>query len=269
MFQRFIVGCICLVLFSTCKKNKEENLIVNIEDDFYIDLFEDISNGEKRFQMDVATIHDQACLNFNIDYSLDFDEQINTIDLTLNNLVEPEHCIEGEAPAEVVIPFGTINPGTYSFNISLKDAVVNNGRLLVFADRFQLEMDSDDGIEIVNEQLYRIPGKTIWGYVGYSSTEDMDDAERFINDLEGLSSVFDIENNNLYKSGYYGYFRISDEKDLVLSGEINQNYYLPFIFQHDSENLAEINSVLDNACFNNQALDIHIYTDNGQELICN
>ena len=85
----------------------------------------------------------------------------------------------------------------------------------------------------------------------------MNDAERFINELENLESVFDIENNNLYKSGYYGYFSISNEKELVVNHEIDQNYHIPFIFQHNSEDLSDINSVID--C--KKYLETHSHTD--------
>lgn len=265
----FLVSCLCLILVLGCKKNKDNNIIVNIEDDFYVDMFEDISNGERRFELRITTIKDQPCLNASIDYDLDFEEQSNTIDLSINDLVDPEQCIEGSEPVFVIVPFGSLNSGTYTFNINLKDAVVNKGRLVVYNDRYEMSMESDDGIEIVHEELMRIPNNTIWGYVGYDVNNASADATDFISELKNLPNVFDVQNNNLYKPGYYGYFNLEDNKDILLSGEINANNFRSFIFQQEDENPTNVETLINTTCVEHAELTIEMFMQNGQELNCN
>ncbi len=268
MYQKILICFLVVLCFSTCK-DKKTNVIVDVDDDFTIDMFENIDNGVRNFQLDISTISPQTCLNYTISYDLDFNEQDNNIELTLNELIEPDDCIQGTSTTSLTIPFGSISEGTYRFDLNLKDAVINQGQLSVTAGHYLLEMESNDGIEILNPQLNRIPNNTIWGYVAYDNSSASTDAQDFLSNLQGLNTVFNIENNNLYSAGYFGYFQLGENKELTLPGEINFNFYKSFIFQHDSDNLEDINQVMLDACGLSSELEIFIFNDKEPTMSCN
>ena len=267
MYLKILVGCLFLLGLFGCKKDNQTNVIVNIEDDFYIDLFEDIGDGEQIFQLDISTISEQSCLNYQIDHDLSVDTQTYKIELVINDLLEPNDCIEGMSPTNLALPFGQLPMGSYSFSINLKDAVFNKGRLSVLEDQYLLQLNSDYGIEMLHNLLYRIPQNTLWGYVAYDSSTSNAEADGFVADLEALSVIENVESNTLYQSGYYGYFNVDEDKKVALTKEISSSYHKPFLFHNVSDDLTEVEGLIISACGNGN-LDIHLFTEKGQEIKC-
>ncbi|MFT5384135.1 MAG: hypothetical protein ACI81W_001535 [Saprospiraceae bacterium] len=267
MYKKFLMACLLLMSLFACKKDNQTNVIVNIADDFYVDMFEDISNGDQRFQLNISTISTQSCLNYLIDYDVTIDKESHAIELIINDLIEPATCEVGVSITEITIPLGFLPNGYYSFNLNLKNAVFNKGRLGVFQDQYLLDMNSDDGIDIVNAILYRIPKNTLWGYVAYENNSSATAGENFVSSLENLPTVNNIENNNLYPFGYYGYFKLKEDSKIDLSEEINANHHIPFFFQNDSDDVSTIRTLVEDACGNSN-LAIHIFTESGLEIKC-
>ena len=81
--------------------------------------------------------------------------------------------------------------GTKIVHINLKNTVENKGALTVEADRYLLDMDTENGFLLLHDELLRIPSGTIWGYITYRKNEDVNIAENFLSDLE----FFSIEKN--------------------------------------------------------------------------
>lgn len=268
MYYKILLSCFLLIFFSACPKDNP-TVIVDVEDDFYIQMFEDISGGGRQFYINITTIKEQTCLNYEIDYDLNFNEQLNNIELIINDLVEPTDCETGTGTATVSIPFGTLSEKLYTLDINLKNAVINKGTLGVYSDRYELDTDSDDGIEVVQDILYRIPANTIWGYVAYQSEEE-EYANNFISNLNDHTSTFDIANNLLYKEGDYGYFRLDNQKFLSFPEQINAANYQTFIYQYDGEDLTDIEAIKNEACGETNAnLSIMVFTHDGRVLECN
>lgn len=269
MYQKILFSCLLFIFVFGCKKDNQTNVIVDIEDDFYIDMFEDISNGERRFQLDITTIKDQSCINYQIDFDLDFDEPGRKIGLTLNDLIEPEDCIEGMSPVSLTVPVGSVASDDYTFNINLKDAVINQGQLKVTDYAYQLEMDSDDGIQLVHEQLNRIPENTLWGYIAFDNNASAPSAEGFLSDLENLSTVSSIRGNTLYEPGFFGYFDLDDDLKILWPTTLDVNNFIPFIFSHNSTDLSDIKEVINDVCADNENIEIVIASDTGWTYDCN
>lgn len=268
MCQKILLSCLCIFVLFSCRKD-DPKVIVDIDDDFYINMFEDISNNDKKFQINITTIQEQTCINFEIDYDLNFNEQTNSFELIINDLVEPEDCAQGTAFASVVAPFGRLSEGSYSFNLNLKDAVINTGRLFVREDSYELNMNSNDGIEILNEKMYRIPEKTLWGYAIYEDGSADTEAVNFISDLQNLSNTQNVIDNNAYNPGFYGYFNLDDDKRILINPESETTNYQSFIFSHESNDLSGVEELMTQACTDSSSnLKIYIYTDTGMTMVC-
>lgn len=271
MYRKIILSCLLFIFLFSCKKDTPSGIIVDIEDDFYIDLFEEIGTSGLDFQIELSTINEQDCLNYEIDVENDFDQPNRSIELTINDLVAPGSCIEGSAHTYETVTLGTLEPNLYVFNINLKDAVINEGKLRVAANRYEIEMETDDGIEVINNILYKIPRNTIWGYVAYSNSNAAGSASNFITGLTELSTVFEIENNPDYVSGYYGYFTLGDDMAVSLRNEesLDVNNFMPFVFRHNSSDMQDIIDQADQACAENSNIEITLFAETGWTYSCN
>jgi len=95
------------------------------------------------------------------------------------------------------------------------------------------------------------------------------ETDRFLDDLDNLSSTFDVKNNALFLEGYYGYFNLDAQKTLFLSNEINFNNHQVFIYQHDGNGISEITDLKNEACDGLNNLEIQVFTNTGAIIKCN
>ncbi len=253
-----------ILALGNCQKSElGPSVIINIEDDFYIDMFEDISNGGNVFNITVKSIQNQDCLNAIIDYSIYSDE--NQITLSINDILEPASCIPGSAPAFVSIPLDNINEQNYYVQINLKDVVTNSGNLSVSSDDYYLKMNTENGFEVSHDKLYKIPQYTVWGYVGYEDENLKSESENFIKDLENISS--NISFSEGYNAGYYGYFSISEDRSISLEEEVEDKLHNTFIFHYDAD-YQDINDLISSYCNSNPDMNFYVFNGKGEQLSC-
>ena len=266
--SRILPFGILLMLFvslSACKKSDDNpDIVINVDDEFYINLFEELHPNESVFQIIIESIHNQDCLNYTIDHNVSFSNQFNRIILTINDIVEPDNCIEGQGTAFKAVPIADLQQEVYVFHINLTSAIKNIGKLNVNEDSYYLEMQTDDGIVLLNSWLYKIPENTIWGYVGYEEEEEKDNAESFVTDLAGIST--EIGDVHGYKQGHYGYFSILSGQ-IELHQDISSTLYQPFIYFYDGEK-SDISDLIDDYCTSFPGLKIHFFDDRAQEITC-
>lgn len=210
---------------------KEPIIISNIEKEFNLDLWEHLNQGNRSAQLLIETISLEDCENYSIDYH--FIRSSSKLEVSLNEIVPPQDCTTGEAPAQSIIDLGNLQAGLYDLNIDLKNTVFNEGTLAVTDESFTVNMTTDEGIIFVRRELLRVPNEAIWGYIGVTDIGQISIVEDFITDLEQLSTLKD------YKSGYYGYFSVNTEKkvnmaDLPFAAE-NMN---TFVYQYAGEETA-------------------------------
>ena len=265
---QFGVLFLVLVVLSNCKSGDPDlNVFINVDDDFYIDLFEDISNQEGLFYINIQSIQDQECENAIIDYSLDIDlESDNFIILSINDILEPETCIGENAPAFVSVPIGKLKNESYEIQINLKDAIINKGTLTVSSEDYFLGMSSQNGIELLNMILYKIPENTIWGYVGYEEETQQDDAETFIKELETFTSNQNF--TDAFGVGYFGYFSILDDRSVTIQEDITDKNHSNFVFYNELRTTTEIDDFIQDYCENHPTLNIHLFDHTGNEITC-
>lgn len=267
----YLVVLSLILSLSYCSKEDadDQNVIVNIEDDFYIDLWEDLEADGREFFILVETINHQTCSNYELEYNVSSSNltTYQRITLALTDLTPPADCIDVIAPAKAKIPIGSLAPGSYNFRINLKDAIVNNGQLVVSEEEYKLEMITDNGFELKRSELKRIPNQTIWGFVAYDDFSDQAAADDFIQVLSEMNSIVDIDNREGYSAGYYGYFSLAQQELELLNEDIAERYTIPFIFSHE-EDLTSVMEHIDATCSDSPTLNIKLYTDKGVSYQC-
>jgi hypothetical protein len=193
-------------VFSTCKLDDLDDPIIIpvLDEEFTLNLWENLGQGANAgLAIDIQSTTEQPCLNTGI--SSRYERTGSAISLTLFDIVPPEVCDPGIAPAIGVESLGNVEDGVFTLEIAIKDIVTNTGKLVVTPDYYQVQMDQEVGIKWTNYELRRIPANTLWGYLTYTTSAQRDYAAVWLSS----TLVANSQPANL-TDGYYGYFNVSN-----------------------------------------------------------
>lgn len=227
---------------------------IDVVTDFTINMIENLSASGSNLALDVVTLKDENCLNSEIAYS--FNGLNNALTLSLLNIVTPEDCQEGEAPATALVQIGDLAAVDYDFNIDLKGQIRSYGSLSVMQDRYLLNFQIKNGFRIPHVELMRVPATVMWGYVNHI-TEEQDVVNEFIAELEGISTATNLND------GYYGWYEIENQALSSVKGELRTGVNTRFIFNHP-ENIDDLTNRIAVFRTNNPTLRLELRTGTGR-----
>lgn len=198
-----------LLLVQACNTDKTESPVLDteIEKEYELDLWENLNNQTRSFQIRANTIKNQDCLNYFIESSIN--RTGNHIEINLGKPQITSICDRGIGTAKSSLDLGTVSNGTYPCTIKLGQIVPSTGRLVVSSSSFFLSMPTPIGFRVLHNTLLRVPDNTIWGYIGYEAVAQPV-VVQFFDDLAGIS-----QSNDLPK-GYYGYFNLLENGSIEL-----------------------------------------------------
>lgn len=203
---RVVFVFLSLVLaFSACKlENLNDPIIVPLVDkEFSLDLWQTLgTNTLSNLELKMYTIEEENCLNTVI--LSNYNRTGRNISLTLYDILDPEVCDPGPAPAQGTQLVTDASPDVYTLTIELQDVVSNAGTLTVTDDAYQVVMEEENGITWLHTKLQRIPTNALWGYLVYTNAEEENRVSGFIEEINNLGSELNLAN------GYYGYFSVAD-----------------------------------------------------------
>lgn len=250
---------ISFLAFSCNLSDDETQTIVTVDPEFSIGMFE-LLGTPPQFQFLLETFEEQQCLNSIIDNSIV--TQNRNISLFIKEVQTTSDCTPGIAPAYGSATAGFLQPGSYEVIISLKNAVESTGMLVVSEEMYQFEVIEENGVVSSQNTLYRIPEKTIWGYVAYDDEEQVgNEPAAFINDLEEMLEP------TVSSDGNYGYFDISGNDLLNLRSSPNKAFVETFYFSvpTDTKNTETLIEEYRNGEVGD-AMEIKIFTWDGRTL---
>jgi len=195
---------------SGCKlDNLNDPIIVPLVDkEFSLDLWQTLgTNTLSNLELRMYTIEDENCLNTEI--LSNYNRTGRNISLTIYDILDPEVCDPGPAPATGSQLVTDAGPDVYTLTIELQDVVSNAGTLTVTEDAYQVIMEQEDGIIWLHTELRRIPADALWGYLVYTNTEEESRVASFVDDISNLGSELPLTN------GYYGYFSVTDTGNIT------------------------------------------------------
>jgi hypothetical protein len=226
-----------LFLFWGCENELDDpGTLSDVQPTFRLDMFEELGGNEPSFFLQIATIEEKECLNYSIDYS--FSQATRILDLSLNDIQAPADCLPGSAPAQEAISVGQLENGIYTLYVQLKNTVNNEGQLIVSDNAFELYFNNPSGVLPVRERLFRIPERTVWGWVG-SELEGQDSlAQQFLQDLASISPTASD-----WDTGFYGYFSIKPDGSVSLRDVPTLETYWPVVQRYS--NSSEIHALVD------------------------
>lgn len=224
-----IAGLFLLFGLASCNLTSldEPIVVANVEDEFYIDLWEDLGKTERTFSIIFQTIENFECTNFSINVSDLLGEK--NFNFIVNEIITPNNCDPGQAPAIRSIGIGDLNAGPYNLNINLKNIVTNQGRLNVGDDRFTIYLETENGIKLLHRELRRVPDQFIWGFLSYEEPEMAATAQEFLNTIDSSTEEIALE------PGYYGYFTIKDDGTIFILRDVpaNTTEITSFFYRYD------------------------------------
>ncbi len=260
MTQFNILGLILvsLIFFGGCKGSKDDpNEVIFISDELKVDMWEELAETDRGLVFKISTIANLECHNFRLAYSLS--RPSDAIILSLDNVIEPENCEPGDAPARSIVTIGTLGTGNYDIEINLKNNdIVNTGKLFVFNDRYQLNLITEHGLVLTHEPLFRVPNQSYWGYIGFNELTNVDEIQHdFFQSLESIS----VNGNN--RQGDFGYFKVTEDQTIEIESEQSYEKRSNFFFQLTGSEV-ELKDVIENLrnTYGNE-IDLKIFTSTG------
>jgi hypothetical protein len=200
-----------------------------VDQEFSFDLWENLNTSSgSPLEIRMYTIEEGNCLNATILSSYEYNQQ--ELKLTLFEILEPETCDPGQAPAEGVEAINDINFGLYNLNIELQGIVTNRGELTSTSSSYKVNMDEENGIQWLHYQLLRVPNAALWGYLTYTGDEGQAKAEDFIAELEAIGSELNVQD------GYYGHFEWSAATNQVKIYDMpDEGNVRPFLLRYQGD----------------------------------
>ena len=261
-----IFCCGFLILgFTSCQKDgsKGTNFVFDIEDEFELSLSEKLTIGENTsLLMDISSLREFDCEN----YSLLSNSSVfvgKIIEVSVSELMTPDNCVPGLAPAMGQVTFNALVLGNYDLTVSLVNQIENRGTLSVYPNYYEIQLEEENGILLPYTKLHKIPQQTIWGYVGYEDN-DINVASELLNDMyQSLETVSNISNGN------YGHFQFNDGQVELPKEKISATRHLTFIY-HLTTPIEELKIKVEEVyCPQYQSqIDLKIYTSDGVVIDC-
>ncbi len=225
---RYLAWAVVIIGASGCNLSSlgDPVVVADVEDEFYLDIWEELTLEGRNLEFRFRTIANQPCENTTID--LDIQHINRSLSVSINEIVRPSDCGQGEAPARALASFKNLNDGFHPLSVDLRAKVESEGQLLKTSGAYEISLESGGGVVLLRERLNRIPDETIWGYLYYEKESLMPAAEDFLQRLGNMSKA------HILREGYYGYFDIKDGK-LRFNNEQAPNGATTFFYQYEGE----------------------------------
>ena len=262
-FKKAVFGLsvmvVLLCLQSCILEKKDKEVITEVLDEFSIEMIEQLGDT-RQLIFEFESVEMEPCLNSTIDRTVVFSD--NKISILLEGIVPANDCNPGLAPATSTGNAGKLNTFNYDFDITIRNTVINEGKIKVNGEKYEINLTTSDGIVIEDNILYKIPENSIWGYVGY---DDETVAGSGPNDF--LADLADLTKPKNLTKGQYGYFKMMDNSKISLREAPSFNHINTFFFEFIGEK-TDLVSLLD---FHRSSpvganMEIVVYTSDGETL---
>lgn len=259
--HRIYIWAVFLLLASGCNLSSLEDTVVipDVSEEFYLDLWEELTPEGRFLEFRLRTIADEPCRNAKIAY--EFQQTSRELSISINEIIREEGCEAGEAPAKADILTSTpLSGGFYLLRVDLRDKVSAEGRLVVSSGSYSINLEEDRGIVLLRPRLMRIPDETIWGYIFYEEEALEVAATAFLADLELASEPVSLP------EGYYGYFRVESNREVKFSTNTAPAGAIPFAYRYDGDKEALTALLEAYRSEYGEALNIKLFNTRGEEL---
>jgi hypothetical protein len=232
-----------LVFLGSCSlfEDPQEQTQIEVTSEFQLELSQLLIPGPNPLMIKVSTINTPSCKESKIRILKSQDSKEITVGII--DIFNPINCeITNEVISESVNFL--LNNGQFGFTLFLnasstnqfQNAISNMGTINSSYDRFSLMLDTQNGFELGDMVIQKIPDKLLWGYLVAQNEEELS----IFNDL--INHISDQVDDNLgLDNGNYGYFSFQDGQISDITMENNPIYSKSFIY-HSNNSAVELSA---------------------------
>lgn len=232
---------LALLSLASCKKDDDSNVLINIEEEFDVQLFEELLPGQNNLRVHVSTKENLACSNVILGHSSSSDE--GSIIISIDSLELIGDCDNIEATAHTNAELGNIETGTYNLEINLAlNSITNEGKIIVSAEGYSIEMETTHGLTMLENNLLGIPDDYFWGYIYQLDNSGGNISTQFLGSLNAYGQTSEL------KDGHYGHFDIEENRVVLNDAAVETDIpdgAIPFLFKLNVDKTELKNFVLD------------------------
>jgi hypothetical protein len=252
------VSAIILVLSNFNCSGDSNTRQIDVNEDVILNLLPSLSAFGYGLNFSFQSDSMYNCENVGFVYTLK--STADDVSIHLLGVSIPESCISGYAPAfeKVEVP---VEDGFYSVAIDIGEFIHNTGYLVIEHSTYSIYMSRQDGMDIPNEVMNRIPEGTIWGY---AEAADVDLQIQVIHAVRaGLDAI--TEDVNM-PEGYYGYYSVTKQQGISTLFPSDHHAQSCFAYQFLQDHFILENTIADIRSKLPINTDFKVFTWEGNEL---
>jgi len=249
--------CLSLIfLLAGCNlfEQRTPNLVINIEDDIVVSLWEDLNPDQRTLKFQLTSMDTMECSDVIFDHEAKHMGHI--VDIRIKGLIQPEVCDLTPSPARTDIDF-QLPISQYQVEFQIGDDIMNAGSIHVGNDVYILTMLTTHGLQLNLSELRRIPERAIWGYIALPEPNN-DLSSTFLNTMLNIGQPMNIE------AGNYGYFSLYDSGHLSMKDEPSGMYLTRFVYRLDDTLISLETKIQDFKNEFGEQAEIAVHTWEGQ-----
>lgn len=199
-------GLLLLLVACHTDEGDADKILIGVQDDLLLDMVQYPGPKGLDFQLSFRSQTNYACDGAGFTYTLRTSP--DDIGIHLTSISVPQPCAGGNSPAVELIGM-PVAPGTYTLDIHIGDLIHNTGILESDSLGYHLFMNELHGISLTHQEMFRIPERTIWGYVYHPSQQALADsiAQSLLQSYAHVPGL---------APGYYGCFQIQEENKVTM-----------------------------------------------------
>ncbi len=254
-----LLSIFILILAFGCAKNEQNpSVIYNLGEEFTIRPFEILSRSGSKLSLEIRSLQEGLCSDSEILYRYRQIDGVSVIEL--NDITTPPNCQSGSAPS-INIALSPNGSNNRLVNIMIKEIIENEGQIEEYLDRFEIKMNSTNGIKISHRELKKISPQTLWGGVDYSAVDSTSVADSFIADIANMTQA------KYLPVGYYGHFEQLLSGDIQIWNDLQASTFHRSSFAFESNmTLTELSSMVDDYRSQYPQLRFFVYNAFGESL---
>lgn len=218
-----------------------------------------IDTDQRTLTLKFLTLKDFPCINYRIKHEVMVDHQL--VNIVLEKVEEADVCLDAIGPAFAFVDLGQLTEKEYDLQIQLGESIINHGTLSVSKDAYQINLNENTGIRLLNPDLNRIPSQAVWGMIKYQGEEQNKKLMGFFNEAMEIAGATDKK----FAEGDYGYFQVSPEGNIVQPLEQHDMNEQSFLFDFSGEE-EDLQQVLQQINSNFDGVQLRFYNARGEEL---
>ncbi|WPP49530.1 hypothetical protein [Catalinimonas niigatensis] len=218
-----------------------------------------IDTDKRTLTLKFLTRKDFPCINYRIKHEVMVDHQL--VNIVLEKVEAADVCLDAIGPAFAFIDLGQLTEKEYDLQIQLGESIINHGTLVVSKESYQLSLNENQGIELLNPNLNRIPSQAVWGLIKYQNEEQNKKLLGFFNEAMEIAGATDKK----FAEGDYGYFQVNSEGKIIQPQEQSDINEQSFLFDFSGED-DDLQQVLQQINSNFDDVQLRFYNAQGEEL---